>query len=56
MAYCDGTCKHLNYKKHICEKTGEKLSYCKTMFGIVHEHNGYLECDKTKRKQGDRNE
>lgn len=51
MAYCDGSCEHLNYKKHICEKTGEKLSYCKTMFGVTHEHGGYLECDKNNKEE-----
>ena len=27
MSYCDGTCEHLNARKHKCELTGEKLTY-----------------------------
>ena len=53
MAYCDGTCEHLNCKKHICKKTGENLSYCKTTFGVIHEHNGYLECDNLEDREND---
>lgn len=54
MAYCNGTCVHLNRKKHLCEKTKEKLSYCKTIFGVVHEHKGYLECDNEQKSKEDR--
>lgn len=43
MSYCDGTCEHLNARKHKCELTGEKLAYMKWSRGIeysVHEHRG----------------
>lgn len=46
MAYCNGLCKHLNRRRRLCGKTGEKLSYCKTQYGEVYEHKGYLDCDK----------
>ena len=29
MAYCDGSCEHLNYKKHICEKTEKNYRIAK---------------------------
>ena len=41
--YCDGTCEHLDEKKHRCKKTGEGLAYMKHRGSIsftVHEHNG----------------
>lgn len=46
MSYCDGTCEHLNARKHKCELTGEKLAYMKWSGGIeysVHEHRGFCE-------------
>lgn len=49
MSYCDGTCEHLNTRKHKCELTGEKLTYMKWIRGIeylVHEHRGFCEKDK----------
>lgn len=49
MSYCEGTCKHLNERKHKCELTGEKLTYMKQSCGIeysVHEHRGFCEKDK----------
>jgi hypothetical protein len=49
MSYCDGTCEHLNARKHKCELTGEKLAYMEWSRGIeysVHEHRGFCEKDK----------
>ena len=49
MSYCDGTCKHLNTRKHKCELTGEKLKCMKCGGAIeysVHEHRGFCEKDK----------
>lgn len=47
--YCGGACKYLNKKKHLCEKTGEKLAYVRVNGPIrftVHEHNGICEYEK----------
>ena len=50
MSYCDGTCEHLNKRKHKCELTGEKLTYMKYSSAVieclVHEHRGFCEKDK----------
>lgn len=51
MSYCNGTCEHLDEKKHKCNKTGERLSYIKGWWGITHEHVGNLECDEEDSKQ-----
>lgn len=53
--YCDGLCKSLNEKKHICNLTGEKLSYMRygsrSMGFVVHEHNGICEHDMKGQKE-----
>lgn len=50
MSYCDGTCEHLNTRKHKCELTGGKLTYMKYSNAVikcsVHEHRGFCEKDK----------
>lgn len=47
--YCDGLCKNLDEKKHICNLTGERLAYMRygnrNMKFVVHEDNGVCECD-----------
>lgn len=47
--YCDGLCKNLDEKKHICNLTGERLTYMRygnrNMKFVVHEHNGVCEHD-----------
>lgn len=49
--YCKGDCKHLNERRHLCMKTGKKLSYCKFRGAVkftVHEHDGCCEEDESK--------
>ena len=46
MSYCNGLCEHLDERKHKCKLTGEKLSYVNGWWGIAHEHQGFLDCDK----------
>lgn len=54
--YCDGLCKNLNEKKHICNLTGEKLSFMrkgKRGSGFtIHEHDGICEQDKNENVEG----
>lgn len=45
MSYCNGLCKYLNERRHICELTKEKLSYIKGWWGTTHEHRGFCEED-----------
>lgn len=46
----------MDEKKHICEKTGEKLTYM-SMNGLisfrVHEHRGMQECDMDSLRGGE---
>ena len=49
MGYCNGDCEYLNHKKHMCELTGEKLTYMKQtglVSFVVHEHEGFCEKDE----------
>lgn len=41
--YCNGSCCHLDEKKHLCRLTGEGLAYMRrrgALSFIVHEHRG----------------
>lgn len=49
MGYCNGECEYLNCKKHICELTGERLTFMKYSGCVsysVHEHSGFCEKDE----------
>ena len=47
--YCHGDCKNLNERKHVCERTGEKLTYMRFKgfcSYTVHEHKGVCEYER----------
>lgn len=56
MSYCDGSCEHLNTKKHRCELTGEKLTVLKYSGSIsytAHEHSGFCEKDSVNQQESE---